>query len=132
MKALLCFALLLAVSSATFFPSWKLIQPSATFTVTSVYAQSNAQPGQTNILTVCGNAVYDTPVRSFVYQVGQANQIWSIGNVGLTEQTIPNGNGYCFFYTYLVPTQAAHGYSVALVLQNSQTNVASVQVDFTF
>ncbi len=133
MKALLCFALLLAVSSATFYPSWKLIEPSNIFKVTAVYAQSNPQVGQMNILTVCGNALFDTEVRSFAYQVGQGNEIWSLGNVDLTQQSIPNGHGYCFFYKYVVPSQAqaAHGYSVYLVLENSITNVASVQVDFS-
>jgi hypothetical protein len=133
MKAILCFAVLLAVSSVTFFPSWKLIQPSNVFKVTSVYAQSNAQVGQNNILTVCGNSLYETQVRSFAYQVGQGNEIWSIGNVDLTQKTIPEGNGYCFFYNYVVPSQAqgAHGYSVDLVLENSMTIVASVQVDFS-
>ena len=135
MKAVLCFALLLAVCSATYYPSWKLLQPSGMFQVTAVYAQSNPQVGQANIITVCGNALYDIQgVRSFVYQVGQENETWSIGNVPVTTQNIPNGNGYCFFYNYVVPSQAqaTKAYSIDLVLQNPLTNVASVQVDFHF
>jgi len=132
MKALLCFALLLAVCSATFYPSWERINPDqSALWIDSVVAESNAKAGQSNSLTVCGNANSDIQgIRSFYYEIGQGSDIWSNGNVDLTSTDVIKGRCYCFLYNYVVPHQVLDAYSVNLTLETPLSVVAGVQANF--
>jgi len=133
MKAILCFALLLAVCSAfTFFPSWKPINPDkSALWIDSVAATSNAKVGQSNVLTVCGKALLDIQgIRSFSYEVGQGSDVWSNGNVDLTSTDVPMGKSYCFLYNYVVPRQVVNAYSVNLTLETPLSIITGVQVNF--
>lgn len=131
MKAVICFALLLAVCSAAFNPQWKTVNSySNTWKAAGVYAQSNARVGQNNVVTVCGNANYDTTVSAYTYQIGRAGQIWYQGVVGVPPQNLFQGSGYCYYFNYQVPNVAYPNYSVNLTLQNPSTALNTVQVDF--
>jgi len=131
MKAVLCFALLLAVCSAAFSPSWRIVNPfTNAWKPAGVYAQSNARVGQNNIVTVCGNANVDTVVSSYTYQIGRGSQIFYQGVVGVPPQNLFQGSGYCFYFNYQVPAVASPNYFIYLTLQNPSAALTTVEVDF--
>jgi len=132
MKVLICLALLLALSSAAFAPSWKVLNTySNQWKPAGVYAQSNAPVGYNNVITVCGNANYDNvAVSSYTYQIGKGSQILYQGTVGIPPVILFQGSGYCFYFNYQVPSAAYPNYYVYLTLQNPTAALATVEVDF--
>jgi len=131
MKALLILALIFAAASALYEPKWQKYSASAKqfqpISVTSSFPPAN---NQFNTITVCGQAQTDFQVTSYTYQVGRQNVIWYSGTTNEPPQYVFAGAYYCYSYTFLMPAIAAPSFTVYLTLQNTQTTLSTVQIDF--
>lgn len=131
MKALLVLALIFAAASALYEPKWSRYATSAKqFNPISVTSSFPPGVNQYNTVTVCGQAQVDFQVTSFTYQVGRGSTIWYSGTVNEPPQMVFSGAYYCYSYTFLMPSIAAPNFTVYLTLQNPQTTLGTVQVDF--
>jgi len=133
MKLLVIFALIFAVSYASYVPQWKVLNNySNQFQTTGVLAQSVAVLNQYNMINVCGVANSDFTVNGFNYQIGQNNVVWYTGATYLPQQLIYQGSPFCFNFPFQVPVTGKPGFYVYLTLvTTSNTNVVTVEVDFT-
>ncbi len=129
MKAIIVFAVLVALSTAYIVPSWS-VYSAGDFKPTAVLAKSYSYVNETNTLNVCGAANRNIQVNSYSYQVGQGSVVWYSGTVNLPPQYVFDGGAFCFFYKLDVPVIARPGFTVYLTLNNATAGLGTVKVDF--
>jgi len=131
MKSLIVIALVLALASADYTPTWSSCstqddpwQPS------TVTLDQKPVPNITDKIHACGNVQDDVTVGSFKLQVKLAGVIVFTQVVKLTQQEILPGSQYCFDYSAYIPPIAKGSFGITFNLQDdTESSIGCVALD---
>ncbi len=143
MKALLCLAVLLALSSAAFLPQqsstgpftpkWKITNNyyNDFWVPTDVFSKGNPGAGGYNQVVVCGKANIEILPKQWRFQLTDGTTKTQEWTYGVTYETLFKDSQYCFSITYQVEANYTSQYSLLLTLESFDERLVSIQVDFT-
>lgn len=133
MKALIFFAAIITIISATYIPKWQACgQSTDSWQPTNVTLDTAPTPNEQDGIHACGVMIDDVVVGDFQLKVSLLGVVIYTTTVQVNQTEVFPGSEYCFEYSVYIPVIAKGNFGAQFELQdNTQSNLGCVSVELT-